>query len=746
MGNPALKLADFIETRQEEILDMLVSQMPFRDSEAAPHLLEAWFASEVKRLRGETTHTAEWAVMAVETERKRGATIGDIIDLVYIGGRSMLEYCVGQVAGVSDVELYQLAFEAKDHCVQQIANLFEKIERKAAAARARRERAFITGANNPVVVLNEAGRIELANDRFAKLVGITESGLEGTDFSTLCAPKNAARVRSAIRQKTTSTPRNIKVLLTLPSEEKYRATTATVLPLFDELGMRNGAVLHFEPDGSVFKGIDNHQTELFGTLARSLGIGMVVFDHSWKVVYRNDGDNAALSKLKIVDSCCSKYADKQGRCGACLESGLFDETSQTHADTASVADKHIKLACVPIRGRDGTVTHVVKAAMDNTVQKDLENQLLQLQRSSLVSRLAISVAHQLRNPLAVVVGYSEMLNRGVTSEQAPQALEKLLDNGLRCKGIVEGLLQFGLELPGDRETVYLSDILEDQVIPMYPASQMERIDWDLSEDLPPVECAPRQMAQVFANIIDNAMWAARDKLTVKTCVAEHPEAAEDSRAVSVSVCDDGPGIDPQIGVRVFEPFFTTRGGEGNVGLGLTLAKAIVQEHGGRLFFEETCSGGTCFTVQLPVAAGRTAHKPVETRRLTPVGDGQRILVVDDEEDLLQMLMSALELSGYRVSVAGSATKALDLLREHKYDLAVLDILLPGDMTGKELYQVISASYPELADRTLFITADTMSVDTWSFVQETPIPVLEKPFLVTEFIKRLNQMMSNTTRQ
>jgi CheY-like chemotaxis protein len=343
----------------------------------------------------------------------------------------------------------------------------------------------------------------------------------------------------------------------------------------------------------------------------------------------------------------------------------------------------------------------------------------------------MSLAHQLRNPLAVMIGFADLLNQGLPEDQIGTAVEKILKNGIRCKQIVEGLFDFGQGLPDERKSLNINDIIRQRIQPMYAASLSGRLRWDLSDSLPSVECAEHPMAQVIGSILDNALRVAQTTVKVATYCQDG--------AVCISVTDDGPGIPPENRARLFEPFFTTWKDEGSIGLGLSLSKSVVKEHGGRLELDESCEEGTRFIVflpailnPLPVSAGRKIVQSAKAKA--------RVLVVEDEPDLSDVLTTTLRMRGFEVDAALTATQAISFMENNHYDLAVLDILLPGDIGGRELFQIMQGSNPELAARVMFMTADTVNYETRRFLEQAGRPFLEKPFMVDEFAGRITAIL------
>jgi two-component system NtrC family sensor kinase len=234
---------------------------------------------------------------------------------------------------------------------------------------------------------------------------------------------------------------------------------------------------------------------------------------------------------------------------------------------------------------------------------------------------------------------------------------------------------------------------------------------------------------VLFNVIKNAEQAMTDahgggKLTVMT------QGSDDGARISIA--DDGPGIPVEIQRRIFDPFFTTKDAGEGTGLGLTICYGIIDEHGGRIWTENRPEGGSVFNIELPVG--------VEEEREAPAGSGsgssaaasavsgRRVLVVDDEMSIRQLLSEILTLDQHSVAVASSGIEAADLAERESFDVIITDMKMPG-MDGAAFYRQVRQRDPQQARRIIFITGDTVSPDTRAFLQRVSNPVLSKPFKI-----------------
>lgn len=197
------------------------------------------------------------------------------------------------------------------------------------------------------------------------------------------------------------------------------------------------------------------------------------------------------------------------------------------------------------------------------------------------------------------------------------------------------------------------------------------------------------------------------------------------RAV-LEVADTGPGIRPEIRERIFEAFFTTKPlGEGT-GLGLSLCQAIVDEHGGSIAVESLPGQGATFRVELPVAEAPTPAPGTEAAARRAPAAGRRVLVVDDEPEIVQVLADILRVGGHQVETAANGVEALARLEAGDIELVISDIRMP-ELDGVGLCREVERRYPHLRRRFVLISGDILGPETRAFLDEAGLPSLTKPF-------------------
>lgn len=375
---------------------------------------------------------------------------------------------------------------------------------------------------------------------------------------------------------------------------------------------------------------------------------------------------------------------------------------------------------------------------DQSEKRRLQEQLLQSEKMSAIGQLIAGVAHDLNNPLASVVGFSDLL--GEAADVPPRLAEPLAvirQEAERASAIVRNLLSFARRQEGERKLQSIRPILESTHQLLKNQLMAARIELTLTFEpgLPEVDVHANQIKQVFVNIINNAaqaISATRAKEEVGGGRIEIATKCEPD-GLSVNITDNGPGIPEAVAQRVFEPFFSTKSEGEGTGLGLSISLGIVKEHGGNISVDPGGAGsgrGATFIVELPTGV-RTEVSPVARGAETEPTPAERVerlrvLVVDDEPHILHYMQATLESWGHEVVLARDGSQALKRALMQPFDLIICDLRMPR-LGGREMFQTLARMHPTVADRIIFATGDTVRGDTLQFLEELGRPFLQKPF-------------------
>jgi len=343
-----------------------------------------------------------------------------------------------------------------------------------------------------------------------------------------------------------------------------------------------------------------------------------------------------------------------------------------------------------------------------------------------LGELLASVAHELNNPLSVVVGQSTLLRETAKDSHVALRAERIEMSANRCARIVKAFLSMARQQPAESVPTSLNELLETalEVTGYGLRASSISVASRLSPDLPMVQVDPDQLTQVFTNLIVNAEIALRES-TGKRELTISSGYRRIANEVIIKIKDNGPGIPKKVVGRIFEPFFTTKDiGEGT-GIGLAICHRVLSTHGGKIKHEETPGGGATFVLRLPINSDLPA-RAVETPK-TAAGptDPLKILVIDDEPDVAELISDILAIDGHAIEMAKSGRVALSILERDSFDVILSDIRMP-DVDGPELFAILTNSGSDMAARIAFITGDTLSKDVESFLASCGRPYIEKP--------------------
>jgi len=387
-----------------------------------------------------------------------------------------------------------------------------------------------------------------------------------------------------------------------------------------------------------------------------------------------------------------------------------------------------------------------------TAKSQIERQreaLRQSEKLTAMGSLLAGVAHELNNPLSIVMGRASLLAEKLSDSPLAGDAQRIFDAAERCGRIVRTFLNMARSRPANRSEVALNDLATAAIdmLGYVLRSHGIAVTLDLLPGLPPVKADADQIGQIVLNLIVNAQQAlgARDhgrRLTVSTGLA--PMTDGDRRRVPrvwLRVRDNGPGIAAELRERVFEPFFTTKSEGVGTGLGLAVSRSIAREHGGELTVQDDddVNGGACFCLQMPVSGEREAPETEPAPLADTDAINARLLIVDDEPEIAELIGEMLAGAGYEVMTAESGAVALAMLAEARFDAIVSDLHMP-ELDGAGLWREVKRLYPSLARRMLFVTGDTLSPTARQFLDEARCDRLNKPFAKSELLARVAALL------
>jgi PAS domain S-box-containing protein len=418
---------------------------------------------------------------------------------------------------------------------------------------------------------------------------------------------------------------------------------------------------------------------------------------------------------------------------------LASGKTQTHEGAlTTLGEMRTYLATkAPWRDHQGNIIGIIGIARDITERKESEAQL-QRQRDALyqseklatMGQLLAGVAHELNNPLSVVMGQAALLQQSIRSKRQAERAAKIVQAAERCARIVNNFLALARQRPPERHPVQLNAVVQEAVELLAYPLRVDSVEvvFALADEMPVLRADPHQLHQVVVNLVANAHQALREIGGVRRLTLATGVEAGGGR-VWLEVRDTGPGIAMELKGRIFEPFFTTKPPGVGTGLGLSLCQGIVEGHGGSIGVVPGAERGAAFRVELPVEEPEWAVQP-PVELTPPVVRGKRILVVDDEPGIAGVLAEVLQLDGHAVETVSNGEAALGKLTAGGYDLILSDIRMP-ELDGPGLYWEIERRDPHMLQRMIFLTGDTLSPATREFLEKTGVPCLSKPFALSD---------------
>jgi signal transduction histidine kinase/CheY-like chemotaxis protein/GAF domain-containing protein len=385
---------------------------------------------------------------------------------------------------------------------------------------------------------------------------------------------------------------------------------------------------------------------------------------------------------------------------------------------------------------------VVEYSRDVTAFKQAQARLLQEEKFSALRQTLSGAAHELNNPLAVIMGYAQLLQDTHDPQEIRQGLDSIHRQAQRAREVVGNLLTFAPVQPreGQEQAVALPRVdvneLLEHVLTLRAYTLCQKgveVTTELASDLPRISADSSRLQQAFLNIVASAEQALERVDEPRRLIVDSRPREEGG--VLISIMDNGPAIPPSAFSALFIPFLTAEEtGEEDTRLGLSTSYRIVRDLGGHLWAQNNPGGGATFFVALPLPSSNAEENPVIApgRGIDNQGSPSlkiarpRILLIDDESAIVALLQRTLTPLGYEVDGLMDGNAALSLLEERIYDLVILDVRLPGP-DGRQIYALINERWPTLRQRVIFSTGDTASVDTRRFLEERGVPYLIKPF-------------------
>lgn len=403
----------------------------------------------------------------------------------------------------------------------------------------------------------------------------------------------------------------------------------------------------------------------------------------------------------------------------------------------------VSLTAVPIRDAAGRITSILEFEQDLTTEKQRAQQVREAYRLASIGELVASVAHEVNNPLGAIANYAQLLQLEPLPDEIASDVRAIYSEAMRAGAIIRNLLSFAREGVPEKRRVDLRQVMDSMVALRRHSLIVANIEMEvrIEAGVSLVMADAQQIQQVLHNLLTNSRQAIQKTGgggRIRVIIRPGPIGF-----VELVVEDTGPGIPLELGERIFEAFFTTKPAEEGTGLGLSVSRAIMREHGGELEAGSwgrprsqggaAGEGGARFIARLPIAEVSDASGP-EQQTPSPSGPsdpgsgrGRSVLIVDDEPVLAESVCRYFTRLGFEAEVALRAEVAVDRLSSGaRFDVILSDLKMPG-MGGEELYDRLTREWPEMVDSVIFTSGDVVSPETHRFLTKAGRPVIQKPY-------------------
>ena len=644
---------------------------------------------------------------------------------------------------------------------ERLSREIDERRRAADLLRASEERlrvAFMTGPDGYVIIGRDDGRFFEANDRMVELFGYSREEMIGrTTLELNMWVDPSARKALVDGLEAAGRVQNLEVHARRKNGETFWVSySACVLDLegvpllmgvIQDITERRRAEVELREAEELYRGIFEGAAEgiyraaLAGrisaantTMARILGYDSPVqvieaaASHSVPPWWLNAADRDRFLRL----------LETQGRVSN------FESQLRRRDGTLIWAMISARL----VRGSDGRPLHYEGFITDITEKRRLEEQFLRVQRLENIGTLAAGIAHDLNNVLAPIGMAAQLLRLRHTDPTDLRILSMLESSAGRGAGLVRQILGFARGASGAPQLVQVKHLLRDMVEIIretFPKSIV--LEQDIPKDLWPVMANPTQLHQVLLNLCVNARDAmpnggtlrlAAENQTYSATKAASIEGARPGAWIVLHVQDSGTGMSPELAVRIWEPFFTTKGEGKGTGLGLSTVRGIVETHRGFVRLETEVGRGTSFHVHLPAAESTPETTDDGAADAAPRGNGERILFADDESSLREMVADTLTILGYVAVVAENGAQATELFRARPDDFAlvVTDLEMPV-MSGRAFAQNVRALRPKMKILAASGLEKGSKDVTW---KEFADDYVQKPFTARELVAAVQTLL------
>ncbi len=380
-------------------------------------------------------------------------------------------------------------------------------------------------------------------------------------------------------------------------------------------------------------------------------------------------------------------------------------------------------------------------------KKISEEEYLLKQKMESIGMLAGGIAHDFNNMLTGILGYASLMKKFLTNNSKLSRYAEAIElSAQRASKLTQHLLNFSRRQKKSTGIVNINDLLEDVLFLLKESFREVNIEKNLETSLPSIKGEEAELQNVFLNLFINAKDAMDGKglLRVSTKCVRHIENKE---FIIIEIEDTGKGVDEELKLKIFEPYFSTKQGGSNIGMGLYLVNRVIKEHGGFIEVESEKDKGTKFSLYIPLHSGVISKVKIEGIAFKKdILKNKSILVVDDEVMIRELVRGALADTGAKIFEAVNGDEALKIFKKagDKIDVVILDMIMPG-MKGDEVLRELRSMRKDIK---VIIASGFMSEEQREKLREHTVDIfLDKPFKDEDISRILVEVLSknNTVR-
>ena len=632
-------------------------------------------------------------------------------------------------------------------------------ERKRTEEKATRLAAIVQSSEDAIIGKTLEGIVTSWNIGAEKIYGYTEAEVLGKSISMLVPPGRGDEVLEILKRIRRGDHIEHFETLRLRKDGRDVFMSLTISPIYN--GKREvvaaSTIGRDVTERKLADEVLRQREEQFRLIAENVEDMITVFDLDGRRLYSSPSCRSIMGDPELLNGTVgfqSIHPDDAARVNQAFQETVRTGIGQRIEYRLTARDgsvRNINSKGSVIRESDGTFSRAIFVSRDVTEEQKLAAQFLRSQRMESIGTLAGGIAHDLNNILAPIMMAIELLRNKVPDPRGQKLLTTIETSAVRGADIVKQVLAFGRGVTGDRALVQLKHVIRDVikiVSETFPKSIT--LETDVRKDLWTVQADPTQMHQVLLNLLVNARDAMSEggTLTISaentTLDENHARMHRDAKPgnyIRIVLSDTGTGIPDDIREKIFEPFFTTKEIGTGTGLGLSTTHAIVKSHGGFIGLESEVGKGSTFRIYIPATGTAANGAGASEIADLPTGNGELILIIDDEAAIREIARETLQAYGYKAMTAsnGSEGVALYVDNRQKIQVVITDSAMPV-MDGKAVTRALKEINPDIRIIASSGLTTEERIDTGSGPKAEIF--LKKPYTAEKLLKALAAALSS----